>query len=323
MTFQHLSRPDIADDDTRYSEPWRRVLPRLGEYVALIARTLNLRPLAVALLAETPTSLLLSIRLPGDQVALKLAPGGDLSGEVFFLRALAGSHAPVPRLVHADLTCALVPCPFALMTYIGGVGADAIVEPHQQQALGRELGRALRQIHRLNAPGFGAPSAGRWSQRSWASTLASLHAASGAAVFSQLLFDQGQWTRIRAATLDHSGMACEQPQLIHGGLRPAHLICTRGEHARLEALVGPGPIVGGDPLYDLACCLLPTNPVPFRSGLLESYSRSGPLRANEERRLRRLRLLTCVGEACRRYAGGEDHEPLRAAALALLETIDD
>jgi aminoglycoside phosphotransferase (APT) family kinase protein len=322
MSFPHLSRPDIAPDDTRYPEAWRRVLPRLGEYVALIARKLNLRPLAVTLVSETPDSLVLAVKLPGDQVALKLAPGGDLAGEVFFLRTLAGSHAPVPRLIHADLTCALVPCPFALMTYIGGVGVDAFPAPHQQQALGRQLGRALRQIHRYSVPGFGAPlAAGRWPQRGWSAALASLHASSGAAVWSQLLFDEAQWGRLRAATLDHADLACEQPRLIHGSLRPGHLICTRGEHARLEALVAPGPLVGGDPLFDLACCLLPSNPLPFRLGLMEAYGAA--LAPDAERRLARLRLLTCAWEACRRYSRGEDHEPLRAAAIALLDTFDE
>ena len=321
MSFSHLSRPDIGPDDTRYPEAWRRVLPRLGEYVALIARKLNLRPLAVDLLAETPASLLLTIKLPGDKVALKLAPGGDLAGEMFFLRSLAGSYAPVPRLIHADLSCTLVPCHFALMTYIGGVGADAFAEPHQQKALGRQLGRALRIVHRHSVPGFGAPlAAGRWPQRGWGAALASLHAASGAAVWSQLLFDEAQWARLRAATLDHVGLQCEQPRLIHGALRPAHILCTRGEHARLEGLVASGPLVGGDPLYDLACCLLPTDPEPFRAGLLESYGAS--LRADEERRLLRLRLLTCTWEACRRYARGENHAPLRDAALALLDSLD-
>jgi aminoglycoside phosphotransferase (APT) family kinase protein len=321
MRYGELNRANVVGD-TRYAEAWRMLLPHLGDYVAVVVRALNLRPQVVSLLAETSEYVLLRIKLPSDQVVLKLAPGGDLSGEAFFCRALAGKPLPTPRLIHQDLTCGLVPCPYLVSSYHGGVGADALTATHEQRALGRQLGRALRQIHRVDAPAFGNPGTrGRWQNHSWPATLALLHASSGAAVFTPLLFSEQEWAALRAATLDHPALAISAPRLIHGGLRLDRLRCTLGDATvRLEVVVDPGPVVGGDPLLDLACALVPMHPEPFRTGLREGY---GTLLPGDERRLARLRVLTSLWDACRHYAAGHDCDLARQATLVLLGELGE
>jgi hypothetical protein len=74
------------------------------------------------------------------------------------------------------------------------------------------------------------------------------------------------------------------------------VIVTVGETMQLEALTRPGELVGGDPLFDLAHGLLPRHPATFRQGLLEGYSASGPLDAEQEGRLRRLGLLLLAAD---------------------------
>jgi hypothetical protein len=66
---------------------------------------------------------------------------------------------------------------------------------------------------------------------------------------------------------------------------------------QLEALTRPGELVGGDPMFDLACGLLPRHPASFRQGLLEGYTASGALDAAQQERLRRLGLLLRTADA--------------------------
>ena len=79
--------------------------------------------------------------------------------------------------------------------------------------------------------------------------------------------------------------------MIHGAVEPSRALVTVGDSVQLEALVRPGEIVGGDPLFDLAHGLLPRHPASFRQGLIEGYGASGALAPEQEDRLRRLRLL--------------------------------
>jgi aminoglycoside phosphotransferase (APT) family kinase protein len=312
----------MSADDARYPEPWRRVLARLGDYTALIVRALNLRPTDVRMLRETGDYLLLGITTPGEQLALKIAPEIDLAREVSFCKAMAAERLPAPRLIQHDLSRTLIPAGYVVETYFGGTNAAAVEDAALLRALARQAGRALRRLHRVPAQGFGQPTAtGRWSARSWQGALTLLHAASGAAVYGALLFSAEQWAAVRAATLEHADLMLEQPRMLHGALRPEHVLCTIGEHVQLEALVDPGALVGGDPLYDLACGLLPTLPPAFRSGLLEGYTAVGPLGAADQRRLLRLQLLASFWETCRWYARGEEHAALKAATLALLEAV--
>jgi hypothetical protein len=84
--------------------------------------------------------------------------------------------------------------------------------------------------------------------------------------------------------------------VIHGAVEPSRALVTVGDSAQLEALVRPGEIVGGDPLFDLAHGLLPRHPASFRQGLIEGYSAAGALVPEQEDRLRRLRLLLHVAD---------------------------
>jgi hypothetical protein len=84
--------------------------------------------------------------------------------------------------------------------------------------------------------------------------------------------------------------------VIHGALEPTRAIVTVGDTAQLEALTRPGSLVGGDTLYDLSKGLLPRHTAPFRQGLLEGYTASGALAAEQEQRLRRLSLLLLTAD---------------------------
>jgi len=319
--YDVLNRSDIGVEDARYpAEIWRRVLRHLGDYTAQVVRTLNVRPREVRLLEETRSYVTVRVSTNVEHLVLKLVPEGSIAAEVYCYRAMGEQQVPAPRVIHHDATGSLVPCPYTLTTYVGGVRAAQLDDQGRLRVAARQVGRALRRLHRSDAAGWGQPlSDRRWSATSWRAALAWLHNETGAAIYTPLLLNEAQWATFKGATFEQEQLDIEQPQLIHGGLRPERVFCTPGEHVQLEALVDPGPLVGGDPMYDLAWGLLPCHAAAFREGLLEGYSASAPLTPAEQRRLDRLLLLVSFWETCRQYAHGEDHTSLLTTTPKMLE----
>lgn len=299
--WNRLSRPDIDPDDGAYSDERRRLLARLGEYAALIIGPLNLRPTAATLHIDTDERVEVRVSTPSSHIILAFAPAGDLAPEVYWLRALAASNLPVPRLLGHDLSCTSIPFTYAIENYAGGAPLDWLEAGPRMRVAARQLGRTLRRAHQVAAASFGRPSvSGRWPTRSWPAALhewleLSEMPARAAEVLGAELTDA-----LRATTLDHPALTCERPSVLHGAVEPARALVTIGETTQVEALTRPGEVVGGDPLFDLAHALLPQHPEPFRQGVREGYTALGPLTVEQDGRLRRLALLLSTTTAlCR------------------------
>jgi hypothetical protein len=292
-----LNRTDIDTDDQSYSDVRRRVLGRLGEYAELAIAPLNLRPTAAALLREDDQRVELRISTPSSHVVLVIATDGDLLSEVFWLRALAASNLPIPRLIAHDLSLTTLPFAYALESYIGGSPLDWLEDGPRMRVLARQAGRTLRRSHLLAAPGFGRPAInGRWPIAPWIEVLGGWLARRETLARAEELLGLEAAVALIDATIDHPALACARPGVIHGAVEPARVLVTIGDTMQMEALTRPGELVGGDPLFDLAHGLLPHHPAAFRQGLLEGYCASGPLDFEQEARLRRLSLLLLVAD---------------------------
>jgi len=295
--WSQLNRSDIPADDPAYSDARRRLLGRLGDYAALIVAPLNLRPIAAVLLAEDAERIEVRVSTPGSHIVLVIAPDDDMAAEAFFLRALADKHLPLPRLIAHDLACTLVPFTYVIEGYVGGIPLDRLEDGPLVRIAARQVGRTLRRMHQVAAPGCGRPAtSGRWPLHGWDAVLGAWLARRETLVRAHEVLGGELLAALRAATLDHPALACEHPRVIHGAVEPARALVAVGESAQLEALVRPGEIVGGDPLFDLAHGTLPRHPAAFRQGLLEGYNAAGPLAPEQEDRLRRLGLLLHVAD---------------------------
>lgn len=303
--FTHLNGSDALLAPPAEGEPpetavLRRVLGRLGDYAALIIGPLNMRPAGASLLSCTARRVEVRVSTPGSHIVLAFAPDADLSAEVFWLRAVAGARIPAPRLIAHDLSCAVAPCAYAIEGYLSGTTLDRLADGALTRVAARQIGRALRRIHQIAAPGFGRPTAaGRWPTRTWHATLTAWLDQDGLLTRAQTTLGDDLFALVRAATLDHPALAWERPSVVHGAVAPARALVSIGDGVQLEALIRPGAIVGGDPLFDLACGLLPCHPAPFRQGLLEGYTASGLLAPEQEERLQRLGLLLRVADVLR------------------------
>lgn len=319
MRYKDLNRYDITPDDERYSTAWRRVLARLGDYTAIIVQSLNMRPSDVELLAQTRDHVLVRISTPGEHYVLRIAPEGHLAREVYFGRALAAQHLPATRIIFHDLSCTLVPFNYTLESYIGGIAASQLEQSHLLRAVARQLGHTLRRVHRIKAPGWGAPdAAGRWLTADWAAALIRLQTALAPEPADRLVFGAEEQTAI-VALREYLVPMCQTPYLIHGAVGPHMARCTVGDHVQLAALIDPGPIIGGDGLLDLALGTDPAYPEPWRNGLIEGYVATMPLNASEKERLRLMQTLIWYWQACWHYMRAEPYQATRDQALALLQ----
>jgi|GEM_PF-491919 len=320
MSYSHLNHY-IPPGAGGPSEAWKRVMGRLGDYTALLARAMNLRPNAVALHAQTAEHLLVRLSVDSGHLILRVSPEDDLAAYVYFARSAAGQRIPAPQIIQRDLTRAMVPFAYTLEHYVAGAPASTIAAPHLLHGAGRQAGRALRRLHRVTTPGAGRPNpAGRWPTQGWRACLRQIGRQIAPPPADSLLFSEAERAAV-AALLDDQRLEIAQPGLIHGAFGPQAVRCTTADYVHLEAIVEPGRAVGGDGMFDLACGLSPAHPAPWTEGLLEGYTGAGPLSSEEAARLPLLRLLVCYWGACFRYMRAEDHEPDRAEALRLLAEL--
>lgn len=322
--YSYLSDPDIAPDDERYSDAWRRVLTRLGEYTALIVQGLNMRPTGVSLLERSARYVLVRISTPEQHVVLRIAPEGDLASEFYFSRTMHLHHLPAPRVIQHDLSAAALPFTYTIESYIGGTTLDRLAEPFLLRSAARQVGRVLRRMQRITMPGWGRPTVtGRWPQPDWLAVLNHLHATLAPPPFDALVFSASERAAV-TAVLEDPLLQCAQPCLMHGAFGPYAVRGTTGaNHVQLAALIDPGPYIGGDGMLDLAMGLDAAYPVAWRSGLLEGVAAAAPLSDDEVRRLRLLRILAGYWSAIGRYACAEPHEATRAAVIELLAETDE
>lgn len=292
--FSHLNNSDtrLGSDDGATDQTRRRVLGQLGEYVAAIVRPLNMRPRTATIITEDATRVEVRVSTDHTHIVVVIAPDDDMAAELFFLRLLGGRHLPIPRLIAADLSCAMLPFPYIIHGHIAGSPLDTIEDAAIVGVAARQIGRAMRQAHQIAAPGFGRPSpAGRWTTRSWSGVLNDWLGRRGVRSQAIAVLGDALTNELWAATVEHPLLECRQPSIIHGAVSPERAIATVSSAAHLEALTRPGEIVGGDPLFDLALATLPRYPAAFQQGIYEGYSAAGPLAPDQHASLQRLRLL--------------------------------
>jgi aminoglycoside phosphotransferase (APT) family kinase protein len=141
----------LDPEDPACSDPLRRVMAHLGDYAAVIVEPLKARPTDATLVRATNQRIEVRLTTATHHLLLVIAPEADLAHEVFFLRSLAACDLPAPRLIAYDLSCANVPFTYAIETYPGSLTLDRINDAALVRIAGRQTGRMLRRVHRIEA----------------------------------------------------------------------------------------------------------------------------------------------------------------------------
>ncbi len=316
MSYTFLNQ--TVYDDSAYSDAWRRVLSRLGDYTAIIVQVLNMRPRAVAFLDQTPHHVLVRIQMPRENVVLRIAPEGHLSRDVFFGRTMTSHNLPAARILHTDSSRTHAPFDYIIESYIGGITADQLDTEPLMRGVARQVGRTMRRMHGIAAPGWGTPGpTGRWPVEAWDTLVKRMHRVRAMESLVRTLFEPEE-QHVVAALLDDLTDTSPSPCLTHSAMAPQTARCTVGEHVQLEAVIDPGAMVGGDGLLDLALALSPDYPEVWRTGIQEGYTALIPLRQEEQERLNGWYLLVCYWYVCERAFRGLPVEAALASVKAML-----
>src|SRR5690606_12353174 len=134
--------------------------------------------------------------------------------------------------------CSQVPYSWAVLGHVPGRPLSEVLDDSLVRLAARQVGRALRRAHQLEAPGFGRPqTTGRWPRRDWRETLGIWMARRNAQVLAAELLGAERASGLWQATADHPGLACEVPRVLHGALVPERVIVTSADRSvHLEAL---------------------------------------------------------------------------------------
>ena len=297
QVWAHLSQPEWAGA-CEPSDVIRRAIGRLSEYTELIIRPLNMRPRAATLICAEANRIEVRISSASSHVVLVIGADGDIAGELFWLKALAPRRLPIAHVVAHDVSNSSVPFAYMVLGYATGVSLGQVEDAARVRVAARQIGRAMRRMHQTPAPGFGRPAPnGRWPQGDWYAALSGWLDTSGAIQAAEQYLGADTLPLLVEATIDHADLACREARVLHGHVGPHCALVTGGESVQLEAIVRPGRIVAGDPLFDVAHTLLPHHSPAFRSGFLEGYAALGPLDPHQRLALRRYGLLALLARA--------------------------
>ncbi|KKB76757.1 hypothetical protein VW35_17305 [Devosia soli] len=173
-----------------------------------------------------------------------------------------------------------LPYRFALVSHLSGQTIDELrhIEPMGLDALYRQMGVLLREIHGIALPRYGAIDEGPEGHRT-NSAFVSAFAASSLEQFEKAGGNIELAARLRAAVRDQLEIAAHSSGavLAHNDFHPGNVIadCANGSW-HISGLIDFGNAIAADPLFDLAKALFCTEHMAPGAGtkMLDGY---GPI----------------------------------------------
>jgi Ser/Thr protein kinase RdoA (MazF antagonist) len=303
----HIEDVALAQRKASRSPQYADIAAHLPQYVARVAAHVGLH-VQEARVLESETNVTLRLEAAEGPVVLKISPWcEDLQVSTYFFEQLAalGAHGvPVPRVLLFDATCTIIPYEIQMVEWLDGIDARAL-PGHLHHAAGRAVGESLRRIHHLAADGFGRPHpAGGWTAHTWHEVLRQTYRFDVAA---DAPFSMQEAGAIAAALFGDARSNVAVPCLLHGDVVLSNaLFRVEDGQVGLAALIDPGSIVGGDPMFDLAGGT-DTGDL-FACGLREGYTATRSLSVEEAYRYQRLLLLSYYSSTLWHWKYGSGRE---------------
>ena len=254
---------------------------------------------------EGETNAVVEVASTTGKLIIKISPYDDLATERYFYEALTRRELPAPKVVAADFSRHNVPFMYEILEYIEGSDVDHLIVAKHERA-GNAVGRILRRLHGIEVPGFGHPMPdGSWSHASFRDALIDEYFNEAEVGVADQVLNRTEIDRVRRI-LAHAGLGTARARLTHCDAGRGNFLFTAEAEPKLKAIIDPGGIIGGDPLWDLA---IATNDFDsFGKGVKAGYtSEDAELSASEARRLKTYQLLSLYWSTCWHIRVKQDH----------------
>lgn len=251
------------------------------------------------------TNAVVEVASSKGKLIIKLSPYDDLAAEPYFYETLRRYGLPVPEVVAADFTRRTIPFMYEIFEHLDGADVDHLTLSQHERA-GSIIGGAMRRMHRIEMPGFGHPMPdASWSHANFADALMDEYFNEAEVGVAVQVFDPNEIDQV-GQILARADFSVSQARLIHCDAGRGNFLFTVGTEPELKAIIDPGGIIGGDPLWDLA---IATNDFDsFGKGVREGYVSEGPdLAVSESRSLRIYHLLSLYWSTCWHVRAKQDH----------------
>jgi aminoglycoside phosphotransferase (APT) family kinase protein len=236
------------------------------------------------------------------KVYLEGSYGESARKETRLLQMLTSeTGVPVPRVLHLDDSCDLIPHPWALVTRLPGQRLSEIVDTlddWELESIGYEMGRYLGHIHQIPLDEFGelfAPDPQNHATEKG-------HIVAKVAEWLHICSEESLLPVETADALHHLFAGTQllnrrQACLLHGDFRTENAIVERGTTGyHVTGILEFAYARGGSPELDIAKLFAQSSEgsPAFEKGFLDGYVESGELVAQFWERLRLYQALVCL-----------------------------
>jgi Ser/Thr protein kinase RdoA (MazF antagonist) len=245
------------------------------------------------------TGELFRLRLGDRLFALKLYDEGYFN-DAYLYRALATTPVPVPAIYACDDAGEVVGKPWMLMDWVEG---DQQIT--DLRAVGKQVGRMLREMHAIPVDGAGGRGANGWEFPDW-HALVETQTRRDRAEISHLVDAETNKAFYVAIVDEFVRIGRQQPNqsfLLHGDLGLDNMIIDGN---RVVALIDAGWFVGGHPLMDIS--YLMNSRLGEQDGILGLLEGYGVAGLNGRRDIALMRMYHWIGKLIHFSSAGQRGE---------------
>ncbi|MDD3647287.1 MAG: aminoglycoside phosphotransferase family protein [Candidatus Dojkabacteria bacterium] len=290
----NLPNKNIRKTKPGFSEKYYKIIENLDEYFLAILLGLGVEAVTVKRLAgETNINIYFKTNL-NEELVLRISPWNkELLTSSIFYDLLTKNKIPSPKVIKYDSTLKIIPFEYQIISYIKH---DKFNSTYSKQQMGKAYGKILKKMHRIKTPGYGKPkNENEFIDNTWEESLQRAYLQSTFLRVKSELYSKDEISQIETL-FTKENIAITQPYLIHGDVSVNNVLFRMGRNAaKVAAIIDPGSLISGDPLFDIA--MLVNDNDEFSKATLHSYGISG-FSDKQNFRLRILRLLCSYWTSC-------------------------
>lgn len=301
MTSNNLAISNIRSLKPGFDEKYYQIYQNLDDYVEKILNQVGVTVLSVSRLpGETNVNVRVKSRNGEYVIRISCWRRELLVSNVFYNTAYSRG-IPVPEVVLYDDSCSVIPFEYQVVKFVESESVDK----SQVRNAGKALGSTLRKLHSISMHGFGTPiDLERWKHASWLELLSKVYLHSDFMKARTAVYSKKEVAQIEKMTFENGSLEISDPKLIHGDVSINNCLFHQViSGMKLCALIDPGTIISGDPMFDMAMAL--NNEDEFSEGVKDGYDLSA-LTKEDAYRLERLRILCSYWTSCYVHETGGD-----------------